>query len=149
MHGTSRPDDDLNSLVERNQGLHQAIERHVLKLVASHLRYLELRHPGDRDKFGLANAAHLDQVVQLHCGQDLGRQFPAFVGAFGSRPAIQLHRRRHKIMFDALGSTSIPVRIWISNRTPRLKAPALRAMGDDASPQRAPFRRAVRAGRNV
>jgi hypothetical protein len=74
VRSSRRPNHNLDALIEGHQGLHQAFERDVLKLVAPHLRHLGLCHPSDDGNFGLAETALFDQVVQLHGERGFRRQ---------------------------------------------------------------------------
>ncbi|KAG1313119.1 hypothetical protein G6F63_016230 [Rhizopus arrhizus] len=56
---------DLYMLVQRDQRLHQPLQRDVQQLVAPDLRHLGLGHAGQRGNFGLIQAALVDQIIEF------------------------------------------------------------------------------------
>jgi hypothetical protein len=66
---------DFDVLIQRHQRLYQPFQRNALELVATHLRHLRLGHAGDRRRFGLAELALVEQLVELERERGLRRQF--------------------------------------------------------------------------
>lgn len=81
MRPPRRPHHDLHTLVQRDQRLHQPLQRDVLQPVAPHLRDLGLGHAGEVGGLDLGQATLIDEVIQLHRQQRLGREVLGIVKA--------------------------------------------------------------------